>query len=95
MADQKDSIKDILAKGGCYLGNIAEMFDETADVMVENEEGKVVLDFNGARDVVQVIWDKFKETMAECAGKEVEVRLPEGVIGGLVAAALGALGFRL
>lgn len=93
--EQKDSIKDILSLGGCYLGNVAEMFDETADVLVEDADGKVKVDFDGALQIIQVIWNKFKETMQECAGKEVEIVLPGGVIGGLVSAALGVLGIKL
>lgn len=93
--EPKDSIKDILADAGCYLGNLAEMFDETSDVMVENAEGKVVLDFDGFRDVLQIVWNKFKETLSECAGKEIEVKLPGGYVGIILNAALAAVGFKL
>lgn len=93
--EPKDSIKDILAQGGCILGNVGEMFDETSDVMVEDADGKVILNFEGARDVLQVVWNKFKETMSECAGKEIEVKLPSGYVGVILSAALAAIGFKL
>lgn len=93
--EPKDSIKDILAQGGCYLGNVAEMFDETSDVMVEDADGKVILGFEGARDVIQIVWNKFKETLSECAGKEIEVKLPSGYVGIILNAALAAIGFKL
>lgn len=89
------SIKDVLKDASCYTGNIAELTEEVADVMVEDQDGKVILDFKGGVALVQVLWDKFKETALECAGKEIQIKLPETLAGQLIGAALGLIGFRL
>lgn len=89
------SIKDVLGDASCYIGNFAELTEDLSEVMVEDEQGKVILDFEGAVNVIQVTWDSVKETALECAGKEIEVRLPDGPLGIIIAAGLAALGFKL
>ncbi len=41
----------------------------------------------------QIIWDKIKETSRECAGKEIEVKLPAKL--SLISAAFALIGFKL
>jgi hypothetical protein len=44
---------------------------------------------------MQVLWNKFKETAAECEGKTIEVKLPDTWTGMIINAALAAIGFKL
>lgn len=92
---KKTSIKDSLASASCYTGNLSELADEVSDVLVEDVDGKIILDFDGGVQLLQVVWDKVKETALECADKKIEVKLPDGLLGSLVAAALSLVGFRL
>ncbi len=89
------SFKDVLSGAECYLGNLEELAGELDEVLVEDEEGQIVLTFDGVKSVVQVVWDKVKETVLECQGKEIVVKLPEGLVGNLLAATLQLLGFKL
>lgn len=89
------SIKDVLGDAGCYLGNLSELTEEASEVLVEDVDGKVVLDFTGTISLLQILWDKVKETAQECAGKEITVKLPDGLVGQLIAAALTLIGFKL
>ena len=89
------SIKDVLKDASCYTGNVSELAGELSGVMVEDQDGKVVLDFKGGVKLLQVLWDKFKETALECAGKEVRVTLPDNLTGQIIGAALGLIGFKL
>lgn len=89
------SIKDVIQNSSCYIINAGEMLSETSDVMVEDEDGKVVLDVKSAVKIAQTLWDGFKETAEECAGQKIEVRLPEGYLGMVISAALAALGIKL
>lgn len=93
--ENQRSIKDVLMGANCYIGNLEELTEEVADVLVEDADGKVVLDFKGGVSLLQVLWDKFKETAQECAGKEIKVVLPDGLVGQILGAALGLIGFRL
>jgi hypothetical protein len=36
-------------------------------------DGKIRIDFNMAIKLLQAVWDAFKKSAKECAGKEVEV----------------------
>ena len=92
---QVKSIKDSLGTAACYIGNLSELADEVSDVLVEDDGGKIVLDFTGAIRLLQAVWDKLKETASECADREIEVKLPAGLVGQLIAAALTLVGFRL
>jgi hypothetical protein len=44
-------------------------------------------------NLAQIIWDKIKETSRECAGKEIEVKVPAKF--GLISAAFALIGFKL
>lgn len=95
MESNQRGLKDALEDASCYLGNLEELTTEANEVLVEDTEGKIVLDFKGGVSLLQIVWDKIKETVSECAGKEIEVKLPDGIAGSLIAAALQLVGFKL
>lgn len=90
------SLGDVLGKSECYLANFAELAKELGEVVVEDDGSVIKIDSH--KEVVailQVLWDKFKETAEECEGKKIEVEMPEGLFGMITSAAVSALGFRL
>ena len=90
------TLKTSLGDAACYIGNVAELAEEVGDVLVEDGDGKIILDFDGGIKLLQVVWDKVKETVFECAGgQELQIKLREGILGGIIAAALSLVGFRL
>ena len=92
---EKKSIADVLADANCYIGNLNELLADLGDVLVEDEDGVVRVDFADAVKLIQVVWDAVKETSLECADKEIVVKLPEGLPGQLVAALLAIIGIKL
>lgn len=92
----KSNLGSVLGDAGCYLSNLAELAEELKDVAVEDDG--TVIKIDEPQDVVkilQVLWDKFKETAKECEGKEITVSLPGTLVGGAVSAILAFLGFKL
>ncbi len=83
-------IKDGLGKGACYAINAGDALQKVATTLPVDADGKVRLNWDVIKALIQVLWDAFKRTMKDCAGKEVNVKLPP-----LVALILGALGLRL
>ena len=92
----KTSLGDFLSKSECYLGNLSELSSELLEVAVE-DDGKVVKIESPQQVVaiVQVIWNKFKETLQECEDRTIEVSLPDNFTGMIIKAALGTIGFKL
>jgi hypothetical protein len=74
----------------CYSMNFAELAGE---VNVFLEGNKVKFTWREYIKLAQIIWDKIKETSKECAGKEIEVKLPAKL--GLISAAFALIGFKL
>lgn len=90
------SIKDVFGKVECYTSNISELAGEINDEITVNEEtNKIEIDLNGVASLLQVFWNKVKETAQECEGKTIEVKLPAGLAGNIISAALGLVGFKL
>jgi hypothetical protein len=57
------------------------------------EGNKVKFTWREYVQLAQIIWDKVKETSRECAGKEIEVKVPAKF--GLISAAFALIGFKL
>lgn len=96
MAEEQKNIRPIFQKIECYTANIAELADEIEDELFEeNDTGVVTLDFDAFKGLLQVVWNKVKETAFECENKRIEVKLPSGWVGTLIGAALSAIGFKL
>ena len=85
-----DTIKSPLGDVACYSMNFAELASE---INVHLEGNKVKFTWREYIQLAQIIWDKIKETSRECAGKEIEVKLPSRL--GLIYAAFSLIGFRL
>ena len=85
-----DTIKSPLGDISCYSFNFAEL---TQEISVHIEGNKVKFTWREYVQLAQIIWDKIKETSQECAGKEIEVKLPAKL--GLISAAFALIGFRL
>ena len=85
-----DTIKSPIGEIACYSLNFAELAGE---VNVFMEGNKVKFTWREYIKLAQIIWDKIKETSRECAGKEIEVKLPAKL--SLISAAFALIGFRL
>ena len=85
-----DTIKSPMGDVACYSMNFAELAGE---INVHLEGNKVKFTWREYVQLAQIIWDKVKETSRECAGKEIEVKLPSRL--GLISAAFLLIGFRL
>jgi hypothetical protein len=57
------------------------------------EGNKVKFTWREYVQLAQIIWDKIKETSRECAGKEIDVKLPPKL--SLIGAAFALIGFKL
>ena len=85
-----DTIKSPLGDIECYSMNFAELAGE---INVYLEGNKVKFTWREYVQLAQIIWDKIKETSRECAGKEIEVKVPAKF--GLISAAFALIGFKL
>ena len=85
-----DGIKSPMGDVACYSMNFAELAGE---VNVFMEGNKVKFTWREYVQLAQIIWDKIKETSKECAGKEIEVKVPAKF--GLISAAFALIGFKL
>lgn len=85
-----DSIKSPLGDIECYSMNFAELAGE---INVYLEGNKVKFTWREYVRLAQIIWDKIKETSRECAGKEIEVKVPPKF--SLITAAFALIGFKL
>lgn len=87
-----DTRKSPLSDIACYSFNFAELAQEIS-VVVSDDDKKVKFTWREYVKLAQIIWDKIKETSKECAGKEIEVKLPAKL--GLISAAFALIGFKL
>ena len=85
-----DTLKSPLGDVACYSMNFAELASE---VNVFMDGNKVKFTWREYIKLAQIIWDKIKETSRECAGKEIEVKLPAKL--SLISAAFALIGFKL
>ena len=87
-----DTISSPLGSVSCYAFNFAELAQEIS-VFISEDGKKVKFTWREYIKLAQIIWDKIKETSRECAGKEIEVKLPPKL--SLVAAGFALIGFKL
>lgn len=93
---QTTSFADVIGKSECYLSNLSELAGELKEVAVELDGSIIKIDsYQDVVIILQVLWDKFKETAKECEGKDIEVKLPSGLTGVILQAAMAAVGFKL
>jgi hypothetical protein len=85
-----DTVKSPIGDIACYSMNIAELASE---VNIYMEGNKIKFTWKNYIQLAQIIWDKIKETSKECAGKEIEVKLPPKL--SLISAAFALIGFKL
>ena len=80
-------------KGLCYVGRVADAIKKvTATLPVV--DGKVVLSWPVARDVINLLWLEFKASAKQCDNKEIVLKRPTGFLGILPAVAAW-LGLRI
>jgi hypothetical protein len=79
----------------CYGSNLAELANTIDDQFVTEEGDIVKMDVMTVFALIQVLWDKIKETALECEGKEIRVDLPSNWVGMVLNAALAAVGLKL
>ena len=85
-----DTIKSPLGDVACYSLNFAQLAGE---INIYMEGNKIKFTWKNYIQLAQIIWDKIKETSKECAGKEIEVKLPPKL--SLISAAFALIGFKL
>ena len=85
-----DTIKSPLGDVACYSLNFAQLAGE---INIYMEGNKIKFTWKNYIQLAQIIWDKIKETSRECAGKEIEVKLPPKL--SIVGAAFALIGFKL
>jgi hypothetical protein len=85
-----DTVKSPLGDIACYSLNFAQLAGEV-DIFMEGN--KVKFTWKQYVQLAQIIWDKIKETSRECAGKEIEVKLPAKF--SIISAAFSLIGFKL
>lgn len=89
---------DVKGKIQCIIGNVDE-YAEEIDRLLPDADGDGKIDkipfFGGINVLMQVTWDKIKETRLECYGKATEVEYPEGWKGAVLEFALKTVGIRL
>ena len=85
-----DTVKSPLGDIACYSFNFAEL---TQEISVNLENNKIKFTWREYVQLAQIIWDKIKETSKECAGKEIEIKVPPKF--SLITAAFALIGFKL
>ena len=85
-----DTIKSPLGDVACFSLNFAQLAGE---INIYMEGNKIKFTWKNYIQLAQIIWDKIKETSKECAGKEIEVKLPPKL--SLISAAFALIGFKL
>ena len=85
-----DTVKSPLGDVACYSLNFAQLAGE---INIYMEGNKIKFTWKNYIQLAQIIWDKIKETSKECAGKEIEVKLPAKL--SIVSAAFALIGFKL
>lgn len=94
------NITEVLTGAECYTANLSELAAKLNKEIefIENPEtgeAQIKLDFKSGMELVQIIYDQVKETALECEGKELKIKLPGGIPGLIMSAALQAVGFKL
>jgi hypothetical protein len=87
-----DTVKSPLGDISCFAFNFAELSQEV-NVLLTDDGKKVKFTWREYIQLAQIIWNKIKETSRECAGKEIEVKLPAKL--SLISAAFALIGFKL
>ena len=85
-----DTVKSPLGDIACFSLNFAQLAGE---VNIYMEGNKIKFTWKNYVQLAQIIWDKIKETSKECAGKEIEIKVPPKF--SLISAAFSLIGFRL
>jgi len=85
-----DTVKSPLGDIQCYSMNFAQLAGE---INVHLENNKIKFTWREYIQLAQIIWDKIKETSRECAGKEIEIKVPPKF--SIISAAFSLIGFRL
>ena len=88
-------LKSKVGKAGCHIENVGELLQEfDADFITES--GNVInLTAEQYFDLLQLLMNKFKETMLECEGKEVKIDFGDGPVANILEGILKTLGFDL
>ena len=80
-------------KGICYIDRVADAIKEVAKALPV-QDGKIVIKWPVARDVINLLWAEFKKSAKDCDGKDIVIKRPTGFLGILPAVA-SWLGLRI
>lgn len=101
LQQENQQLKGSVATKGkiqCIIGNVDEFANEI-DLLLPDADGDGKIDkipfINGWTAIMQLTWNKIKETRLECYGKVTEVELPAGWVGGAIQFALSTIGLKL
>lgn len=86
----------ILKQVECYSTNVGEMAAELRKVLIEPATDELKdIKLKEAVEAIQAAYDQTRETIFECAGKDVTPQLPDTFTGQAVSILLLTLGLRL
>ena len=80
-------------KGLCYVTRVADAIRKVAQTLPV-VDGKVIINWPVARDVINLLRAEFKASAKDCDGKEIVIKRPTGFLGILPAVAAW-LGLRI
>lgn len=80
-------------KGLCYVTRVADAIKKVAETLPV-VDGKIVISWPVARDVINLLWVEFKKSAKDCDGKDIVIKRPTGFLGILPAVAAW-LGLRI
>ena len=89
--DLKEQLEKLSQGLNCYSLNASEFIQEFNAKFV-SDDGKIIkLTFTSGTEIANSIWEKVKETLKECEGREIVVVVPTGIKGLIVNSALSVI----
>ena len=91
-----ESLGSSLQQVECLSGNLAELLQQFRLQHIDPNTGRLAVgSFEEGVDVVQLLWDKVKETAGECYGAEIHVDFGDSIPARILEFLLLTLGFKL
>ena len=92
--ETKGGLSEGIQKVECYVTNVSELLQAFEENYIE-ENNTIKINLETLLSILQMLWDKTKETSIECEGKELIVDMPDGVAGSIFKVVLDLLKFKL
>ena len=93
---EKQTPGAILRDVECYSANLAEFAKELREKLIDpNTDGFKPVNIEFAVATIQTSYNKLQETLLECEGKDLDIKLPDGAAGAIIKLLLEVLGITL